>query len=170
MKQIPWTEGRASQAERIAQRCDCFHQRLKKGRNKLLAHNDLKTALAGQEAPFPRPPSIGKDVIEQLELLIKLASEQCGLPSTRVVLRSDEREIIKALKDSLLYERALKDPRLPEELRTEMLLWRLDDIERQYPGPFAAVARFRLPASSPEILLQDRLRPAARSWGRPAKR
>ena len=126
VKRILWNDGRDSQAERIAQRCDCYHQQLKKGRDKLLAHNDLKTALAGQWFPFPLPPSIGKDVIEQLERLIKLASEQCGLPPSRVVLRGDEHEFIKALNDSLLYKRALMDCRLPEELRTDMLLWRLE--------------------------------------------
>ena len=135
VKRILWTEGRDSQAERIAQRCDCFHQQLKKGRDKLFAHNDLKTALAGQWFPFPLPPSIDKDVIEQLERLIKLASEQCGRPSSPVVLRGDERKFIKALNDSLLYERTLNDPRLSEKLRSDMLLWRLDaklfDLPRQ---------------------------------------
>ena len=90
-----------------AQRCDCFYQQLKKGRDKLLAHNDLKSALDGQRFPFPLPQSIGKDVIEQLESLIKLAYEQFEKPGGSVILLGDEREFIRALNDSLLYERAL---------------------------------------------------------------
>ena len=132
VKRTKWTEGRDSQAECIAQRCDCFYQQLKKGRDKLLAHNDLKTTLAGQPFPFPLSPSSGKDVIEQLEQLIKLAYEQFGKPWESVLLRGDEREILTALNDSLLYERALKDCRLPEELRTEMLLWRLESVKNLF--------------------------------------
>ncbi len=132
VKRLIWTDGRGSQAERIAQRCDCFHQQLKKGRDKLLAHNDLQTALAGKLFPFPLPPSIGKDVIVQLELLIELASEQYGLSKGRVVLCGDERQFIKALNDSLLFERTLKDCRLPRELRSDMLVWRLESGEKLF--------------------------------------
>lgn len=128
VKRILWTDGRAPQAEQIAQRCDCFHRLLKEGRNKLLAHNDLKTAL--DDKRFPLPPRIAKDVIEQLECLIKLAYEQDGRPWSSVVLMGDERCFIRALNDSLLYERALDDPRLSGELRSEMLLWRLEAAER----------------------------------------
>ena len=127
VKGTQWTEGRDSEAKRIAQRCDGFYRQLKEGCDKLLAHNDLKTALDDQRSPFPLPPSINKDVIEQLESLIKLAYEQFGKTwGGSVILRSDERDFIKALNDSLLYERVLKDSRLPKELGTDMRLWRLE--------------------------------------------
>lgn len=42
----------------------------------------------------------------------------------------DERCFIRDLNDSILYECALKDPRLSEELRSDMLLWRLKAAER----------------------------------------
>ncbi|MDE0026860.1 MAG: hypothetical protein OXP69_20815 [Spirochaetaceae bacterium] len=127
VKGTQWTEGRDSEAKCIAQRCDGFYRQLKEGRHKLLAHNDLKIALDDQWSPFPLPPSIGKDVIEQLESLIKLAYEQYGIRGDgRVILLGDEREFIKRLNDSLLYERALKDCRLPKELQSDMIVWRLE--------------------------------------------
>ena len=132
VKRTQWTEGRACQAACIAQRCDCFYQQLKKGRDKLLAHNDLKTSLAGQRSPFPLSQSIGKDVIEQLERLIKLAYEQLGKPWGSPVLRGDEQEILRALSDSLLFQRVLKDQRLPRELKTDIRLWRSKSIEKLF--------------------------------------
>ena len=61
-KRLPWTDGRKLEAEQIAQRCDCLHRQLKKGRNKRLAHNDLNTILA--DTGFPLPPKIAKEVID----------------------------------------------------------------------------------------------------------
>ena len=133
VKGTQWTEGRDSEAKRIAQLCDGFYRQLKVGRDKMLAHNDLKTALDDQWSPFPLPPSIGKDVIEQLESLIKLAYEQFEQTwGGSVILLGDERELIKGLNDSLLYERALKDCRLPKELRTDMLVWRLESSKELF--------------------------------------
>jgi hypothetical protein len=134
VKGTQWTEGRDSEAKRIAQRCDGFYQQLKEGRHKLLAHNDLKTALDEQRSPFPLPPSIGEDVIKQLESLIKLAYEQFEIPGDgRVILRGDELEFIKCLNDSLLYERVLKDCRLPKELRSDMIVWRFESSKELFP-------------------------------------
>ena len=128
-KRLPWTDGRKPEAEQIAQRCDCLHRQLKKGRNKRLAHNDLNTILA--DTGFPLPLKIAKEVIDQLECLIELAYAQSGPPLGGVVLggKGDVRDFKKALGDSVLYERALADPRLPEDLKTEMLLWRLEISE-----------------------------------------
>ena len=134
VKGTQWTEGRDSEAKRIAQRCDGFNQQLKEGRHKLLAHNDLKTALDDQWYPFPLPSSICEDVIEQLESLIKLAYEQFEIPGDgKVILRGDEREFIKRLNDSLLYERVLKDSRLPKELRSDMIEWRFESSRKLFP-------------------------------------
>ena len=91
-----------------------------------------KTTLAGQWFPFPLSPSIGKDVIEQLEQLIKLAYEQFGKPWGSVLLRGDEREILRALNDSLLFQRVLKDRRLPRELGTDIRLWRSESIKKLF--------------------------------------
>lgn len=129
VEETRWTDGRAQEAEQIAERCDCLHQRLKERRNKLLAHNDLDAILTDRR--FPLPADIAKKVIEQLELLIKLVFAQYGRAWSPVVLggRGDVVSFRKALGDSLLYERALDDERLSKDLKTDMLLWRLDISE-----------------------------------------
>ena len=121
-----WTDGRDIKAQRIKERCDCFHELLKEGRNKRLAHNDLGTSLTNMG--FPLPEGFHKEAIEQLESLISIACEQDGRPGMSVILL-EEGDVIyfrKALGDSLLYRRALDDRRLPESMKRDMLLWRLD--------------------------------------------
>ena len=71
-------------------------------------------------------------MIEQLEQLIKLAYEQFGKPPESVVLLGDEREILRALNDSLLFQRVLKDHRVPKELGTDIRLWRLESVEKLF--------------------------------------
>ena len=129
VEETPWTDGRDQEAEQIVERCDCLHQQLKEGRNKHLAHNDLDTIL--NDRRFPLPADIAKKVIEQLELLIKLVYAQHGQAWSRGVLggRGDVVYFRKALGDSLLYRRALDDDRLPKDLKTDMLLWKLDISE-----------------------------------------
>ena len=124
--ELVWTEGRDIEAQRIKQQCDGFHGRLKEGRNKRLAHNDLGTSLTNRR--FPLPENLPKEIIEQLESLIRIACEQHGRSGRPVTLGTDG-DVIDfriALGDSLLYRRALDDRRLPELMKEDMLLWRLE--------------------------------------------
>ena len=82
---VCWTEGRDVDATEIAEHCRLYHRQLKEGRNKIGAHNDLETTLTDRTYPFQE--NLGKQVIEQLECLVKLAFEQLGLGDGRVVLR-----------------------------------------------------------------------------------
>ena len=127
---IHWTEGRGVQAKEIAKRCKCFHRQLKEGRNKIGAHNDLETTLT--DRTFPLPENLCKQVIEQLECLMRLAHAQLGIGGGRVVLGAcgDVLDFRKAIGDSLLYDRALSDERMPRELKKDMSLWRLDLTRR----------------------------------------
>ena len=124
--EMVWTEGRDIKAQRIKERCDCFHELLKEGRNMRLAHNDLGTSLT--DRGFPLPEGLHKEAIEQLESLISIAYEQDGRSGTSVILleEGDVIDFRKALGDSLLYRRALEDSRLPESMKEAMLLWRVD--------------------------------------------
>lgn len=124
--EMVWTEGRDIKAQRIKERCDCFHELLKEGRNKRLAHNDLGTSLTNRG--FPLPEGLHKEAIEELEFLISIACEQNGRFGKSVILleKGDVIDFRKALGDSLLYRRALEDSRLPESMKKAMLLWRLD--------------------------------------------
>lgn len=117
---IDWTDSRDIQAQEITIRCKCFHRQLKKGRNKIGAHNDFDTAL--DDRRFELPKNICKQVIEQLECLMVLAHEQLGIGSRRVVLgaNGDVLDFRKALGDSLLFDRALADERLPPDLRIDI--------------------------------------------------
>ena len=126
VKEVTWTESRDIEARRIKERCDGFHGLVKEGRNKRLAHNDLGTSLTSRG--FPVPEKLHKEIIAELERLIRLASEQYGKPRRPVVLSAEGCVIDfrKALGDSLLYRRALDDPRLPESLTHDMRVWRLD--------------------------------------------
>ena len=110
----------------VKERCDGFHGLLKEGRNKRLAHNDLGTSMTNRR--FPLPGNLLKEIIEQLESLIRIACEEHGR-SGRSVFLGTEGDVIDfrmALGDSLLYRRALEDPRLPESMKEVMLLWRRD--------------------------------------------
>ena len=127
---VCWTEGRGVDAAEIAERCRSYHSQLKDGRNKIGAHNDLETTLT--DRAFPLPENLAKQVIKELECLVQLACEQLRMGDGRVVLGvgGDVFDFRRALGDSLLYDRALKDERLPSDLKMDMSLWRLDLTRR----------------------------------------
>ena len=134
VEKIVWTERRDIEAQRIKERCDCFHRLLKEGRNRRLAHNDLETSLTNRG--FPLSEDLHKEIIKELESLIRIACEQHGRSGRPVILgglgegeKEDVGDVFdfrKTLGDSLLYRRALDDPRLPESMKRDMLLWRLE--------------------------------------------
>ena len=134
IKTIEWTNGREQKAQEILTKCKGFYGKLKDGRNKRLAHNDLDSCLS--DRAFPLPSDIHKRVIKQLQSLIDLAYEQHGEPSGGPVIISvpgDVMDFRKTLGTPRLYERVLKDPRLPRDLKNEMPRWELE-LSRQMDG------------------------------------
>ena len=134
IKSIEWTNGREQEAQEILTKCEHSYYKLKDGRNKRLAHNDLDSCLS--DRAFPLPSDIHKRVIEQLQCLIDLAYAQHGENSGGPVVLGvpgDVMDFRKTLGTPLLYERVLDDPRLPSELKTDMLNWKLE-LSRQMSG------------------------------------
>ena len=134
IKTIEWTNGREQEAQEILTKCKGFYGKLKDGRNKRLAHNDLDSCLS--DRAFPLPSDIHKRVIKQLQSLIDLAYAQHGELSGGPVTISVPGDVIdfrKTLGTPRLYERVLKDPRLPRDLKNDMSEWEFE-LSRQMDG------------------------------------